>query len=585
MKIKKILREPLLYLLPILAALYLIAIPVKMEISDVKITRNGKTENIKLPYSVDMVNNEEFFISYNLSIKNKKTAKFNVIPDDCIQEILINGEKFPLEGIKGLCDYLKGVYFDFSKYVHDGLNHFEFRIKNTGGPGGLQIEMPYNGFNSVSLMHYGFALFFLVVVSLILRKLKFRFTAIFIILLGIGVRLILYTYTGPMQNPYDVGAHLHYIQIIAEEKRIPKSNEGWSTFHPPLYYVASAAIKNIADRYDSNLTNRILQQFSLLLSFGSIIFGVALILNLLGNGRFAYLTSLVLVLWPGFVLAAPRIGNEGLFYFGALFCMLFAQRYWRSYKNSDILLASIGASIALASKSTGFVILGVWVMIYILGAIRYLKIGSLRVLFASAFTVVLIAGFSNYRTIVDIFEGKKLELVGNTGGLNGNLRVNSMAGNYLYFDLQDYLLESYTSPWVDKGGRQYFWNYALKTSLFGELRLWTSPAGYAIATILSTLALLIFMLALWGIIHVKFKDLPPLLFVVFLLVALIYLRVSYPYSCSNDFRHIFPVLFPTAYFAIQGTQILENSRLRKFSYTSMLAFAALSFAFIVGRAI
>jgi 4-amino-4-deoxy-L-arabinose transferase and related glycosyltransferases of PMT family len=582
---KKILREPLLYLLPLLAALYLIVIPAKMEISDVKIMRNGKTENIQLPYSIEMESGEIFFISYNLLVKDKKTAKFKVIPDDCIQEILINGEKFPLDNIKGLCDYSKGVYLDFSKYVQEGLNHFEFRIINSGAPGGLRVETPYNGFKSLSLKHYGFALFFLLIVSLILRKFKFKYRVILIILLGIFVRLVVYTYTGPMQNPYDVGAHLHYIQIISEEKRIPKSDEGWSTFHPPLYYVASAVIKTITDSYDPTLTSRILQQESLLISFVSVVLAVALIINLFGNCWMAYLAALVSVLWPGFVLAAPRIGNEGLFYFGALFCMLFVQRYWRLHKNSDILLASIGASIALAAKTTGYVILGVWVIIYIFGTIRYLKFGSLKTLLVSAFIVALFVGFSNYRTVVDVFEGKKYELVGNSSGLNGNLRVNNLAGNYLYFDLEDYLLNPYTSPWTDKGGRQYYWNYALKTSLFGEFRSLNSPIGYTTATILSTLALFIFILALWGIIHAKSKDLPSLFFMVFLFAAHIYLRIISPYSCSNDFRYIFPVLFPLVYFATRGVQILENSRLRKLSYAGMLAFAALSFAFIVGQAI
>jgi hypothetical protein len=580
---KKILREPLFYLLPLLALAYLIVIPARMEISDVKVTRNGKTKNIKLPYSVGMANDEVFFISYNLSVKDKKTAKFNAIPDDCIQEILINGEKFPLDGIKGLCDYSAGAYLDFSKYVQEGLNSFEFRVMNTGGPGGLRVEIPNNGFKSLSLMHYIFALLFLFSTILILKKFKFRLIAIFIILLGIIVRLILYTYTGPTQYSYDTGGHLEYMQIISEEKRIPKSNEGWSAFHPPLYYITSATIKNISDHYDLNLTNRILQQESLLISFACIIFGVALILNLFGNCWIAYLAALIAVLWPGFVVTAPRIGNDILFYFGTLLCMLFVQRYWRLHKNSDMLLASLGASIALAGKSTGFVILGVWVIVYILNALRFLKLGSLKILFASALIIALFAGFSNYRTIVNIFEGKKLELVGNAGGLNGNLRVNNATGNYLYFDLEDYLLEPYASAWNDKGGRQYFWNYSLKTSLFGEFRFWNAPIGYIFATILSALALLIVMLALWGMAHAKFKDLPPLLFTVFLFAALIYLRVSYPYSCSNDFRHIFPVLFPVVYFATRGTQILENSRLRKLSYTGMLAFAALSFAFIAGQ--
>ena len=582
---KKILREPLFYMLPLLAVLYLIVIPAKMEFSDIKVARNDKTEAIKLPYSADMADNEIFIVSYNLSVDDKRTAKFNVIPDDCIKEILINDKKFPLDGIRGICDYSGGAYFDFSEYVQDGLNHFEFRVRNGGGPGGLRVEMPYNGFKSLSLKHYIFALIFLLSTALLLKKFRFKFIAASIILLGIVVRLVLYTYTGPTEYSYDTGGHLQYMQIISEEKRIPKNNEGWSTFHPPLYYIVSAVIKNVADRYDPNLTNRILQQESLLISFASVIFGVALILNLFGNSRMAYLTALIAVLWPGFVITAPRIGNDILFYFGSLFCMLFAQRYWNSHKNVDMLLASIGASIALAGKSTGFVILSVWVIVYILNALRSLKIGSLKVLFASAFIVMLFACFSNYRTIVSIFEGKKLELVANAGGLNSNLRVNNTTGNYLYFDLQDNLMHPYTSAWNDQGGRQYFWNYALKTSLFGEFRFWNSPIGNTIAAIISLLALVISMLALWGIIHARYRDLPSLLFMVFSFAALLYLRVSYPFSCSNDFRHIFPVLFPLVYFATRGAQILENSRLRKLSYISMLTFAAFSFAFTVGQAI
>ncbi|GBU25800.1 hypothetical protein R83H12_02458 [Fibrobacteria bacterium R8-3-H12] len=585
MNFKKILREPLFYLLPLLAALYLIIIPAKMEISNIKLTRNEKTENIKLPYSVGMGDKEVFFVSYDLAVKNKKTAKFNITPDDCLQEILINGEKFPLDSIKGLCDYTGGAYLDFSKYVQEGLNHFELRAMNNGGPGGLRIEIPYNGFKSLSLMHYIFTLVFLLSTALLLRKFRFKFIAVSIVLLGIVVRLILYTYVGPTQYSYDTGGHLDYMQIISEEKRLPKNDECWSCYHPPLYYTAFAVLKNIADRYDLSFSNRILQQAHLLLSFASIIFGVALILNLFGNCRIAYLAALISVLWPGFVIAAPRIGNDSLFYFGALFCMLFAQRYWRLHKNSDILLASIGASIALAAKATGFVILGVWVVIYIFGAMRYFKIGSLKTLFASIFVVALFIGFSNYRTVINILDNEKTSLVGNSNGLNPSLRVDNKIGNYLYFDLQDYMLEPYASAWNDKGGRKFYWNYSLKTSLFGEFKFWNSQAGNIIATIISLLALLISILALWGIIHAKFRDLPPLFFVIFLFAAHIYLRVSYPYSCSNDFRYIFPVIFPLAYFAASGAQILENSRLRKLSCISMLAFAALSLALTVGQAV
>ncbi|MDR3000300.1 MAG: glycosyltransferase family 39 protein [Fibromonadaceae bacterium] len=581
---KKILREPLLYLLPLFAVLYVIIIPGRIEILDTKLINNNKTENIKLPHSSNVGEHKSFLITFNLQVKDKKNAKFQMIPDDCIREILINGEEFPMSTAQKACDYVKGAYFDFSEHVQEGLNNFELRMHNFGGPGGLRVETPYNGLRSLSLMHYIFTLFLLLSTALILRKFKFKFFAISIILLGIVVRLILYTYTGPMQYSYDTDGHLQYIQIISEEKRLPKFGECWSCHHPPLYYIGSAVVKNAIDSYDSNLTARVLQQSSLLFSFASIAFGVALILNLFGNRRYTYLASLIFVFWPGFVLAAPRIGNDILFYFGALFCMLFALRYWRFHKSSDMLLASIGAAIAVAAKSTGIVILGTWVIIYILSVVSSLKIGSLRTLFISAFIIALFVGFSNYRIAVNIFEGKKAVLMESTSSLNSNLKVNNTVGNYLYFDLQDYLLVPYASAWNDKGGRQYFWNYALKTSLFGEFKFWSSPVGHIFAASLSALALFIFLLALWGIIHVKFKEIPPLLFAVFLFAALIYLRISYPYSCSNDFRYIFPTLLPIAYFSVRGIQVIQNLRLKVLSYTALLIFASLSFLFIVAQA-
>ena len=176
----KIPREPLLYLLPLLAIVFLIIIFDKPEISDIKITRNGKTENIQFPYSVDMADNEVFFISFNLPVKNKSMAKFNVIPDNCIQEIFINGKNFPLDGIKGLCDWSKGAYIDFSKYVQKGLNNFGFRIMNTGGPGGLHIEIPNRNLKSLSLIHCIFALLFLISGIFVLKKFKFNLTELYI---------------------------------------------------------------------------------------------------------------------------------------------------------------------------------------------------------------------------------------------------------------------------------------------------------------------------------------------------------------------------------------------------------------------
>jgi hypothetical protein len=373
------------------------------------------------------------------------------------------------------------------------------------------------------------------------------------------------------------------MQILADEKRMPKTGECWSCNHPPLYYAVSGAIKNAANSYDQALSSRFLQQWQMLFSIASVVLGVALLLNLFGYKPISYLASIILVLWPHFVIAAPRIGNDVPFYFGALFCMLFAQRYWNFRKNSDMLLATIGAAAALMAKSTGVVILGAWAIIYVFCALSSLKTGSLRTLLASIFIVILSIGISNHRPIVNFFTESDLWLVNNTS-INSGLKIKGTVGSFFYFDLQDYLLEPYASTWDDKGGRQYFLNFALKTSLFGEYRVWNAPIGRVLATMLNVLALLIYILALWGIIHFRIRDLPPLVFLISLFASLIFIRAWYSLSCMSDTRYILPMIFPLVYFAMRGMQILQDSRLRKLSYISVLSFAGLSFLFIIGKA-
>jgi Gpi18-like mannosyltransferase len=198
-KIKNFLREPLFYLLPLLAVAFLVLVntSITKEISDVKLTRNDKTRSVTLPYSVNMEHNEVFSISFNL-IANNKSARLNIIPDDCIQEILINGEKFPLDGVKGLCNGQKGVKFDFSKYIQEDLNNFEIRIINSGGgPAGIQVEF-CDVFGNLFFIHYIFTLLVFISFIFILRKLNpetniFLKSLLKLLLLFVATVLLFYT--------------------------------------------------------------------------------------------------------------------------------------------------------------------------------------------------------------------------------------------------------------------------------------------------------------------------------------------------------------------------------------------------------
>ena len=569
---KKIFSKPLFYLLPLLAVFWFLSIPSRADVSNVNLTYANKTESVKLPLQQKIPQNTDFTVSLDLFIADNKKEEYNVVPDDCLKKIIINDKEVQLDGIKGLCDYPKGTIIDFTQYLNIGNNKIEFQLHNRGGVGGLRLNKIES---KSSLIYFVFIALLFICLFLILRKLKFGFRACFVIFLGITIRIVYFNNTAILDEfDYDYGPHLIYINIIAQEKRLPAANECFVCYHPPLNYIILAPFG-----YDFSL----LKQIPMLFSFLTIIFGVALIYRVLGKNMLAFLASLVCVSWPGFVLTSARIGNDVPFYFASVFCIYFAYSWMHNKKNSHLILATLGAALALAFKTTGFIILGIWVITYICGVFKNFKIGSLKAIITSLILVILFFVSSHYKTIENFIEDKKISVVGNAGGLPNGLRVNNEFGNYIYFDLKDYIIEPYASPWADKGGRQYFWNYALKTSLFGEFKLWNTPTGHIFAIILSILGLSIFILAIWGMLHSKFNEIPLLLLVVFLFAGLIYLRVNNPYSCSNDFRYIFPAIFPIAYFSVQGIQILQDSRIRVFSYASLLLFAILSFLFILGR--
>jgi len=169
MKIKKYLREPLLYLLPLLALAWFWLVPEKLNISDAVLTVDGQSYAESLPLSTNKIREHSIFlISFNINIKNNKNFVYNFHPDDCILSIEINGKAFPQEMVKEPCAYRDGTQIDLSEYTQKGLNRIEFQMKNNGGPGGLRIENPI----SVMFRYLLFFALLLMVFVFVLKKFK-----------------------------------------------------------------------------------------------------------------------------------------------------------------------------------------------------------------------------------------------------------------------------------------------------------------------------------------------------------------------------------------------------------------------------
>jgi hypothetical protein len=139
-------------------------------------------------------------------------------------------------------------------------------------------------------------------------------------------------------------------------------------------------------------------------------------------------------------------------------------------------------------------------------------------------------------------------VVGNIGGLSSGLGVENEGKNYLYFDSQDFFNNPFTHTWNDEGGRQYFFNFLFKTSLFGEFNF-DSELHKNLAYYISFILLFFVILILVKTLFSTPKDLLQKGFwvvslnIIFPVLFLLSYRVYKPFSANGDFRFIYPCIF------------------------------------------
>ena len=146
------------------------------------------------------------------------------------------------------------------------------------------------------------------------------------------------------------------------------------------------------------------------------------------------------------------------------------------------------------------------------------------------------------------------DVVANAGGNDNTVLIRNDPGNFLFFDIRTFLTQPYTDPWHDELGRQFFWNYLAKTSLFGEFKLLQTTAGNWLASLVSASFLVLLGFGLRGLWKSKWTKVNVLLAAqaLFFFAAMIMLRLKYPFSCSNDFRYIVPVLLSCLPWVAEG---------------------------------
>ncbi len=561
-----------------------------LNISNISVDKQDAA--IEFPYSFKGKSNQIYHYKATLSANALSSKYLKIVPDDCLESLTINYSDIPISHIKGRCSWQHGFNIDLSKYLDEKENTISLHVKNKDGVGGLNLIalQDYESF-SYRIISSIMMLSLLILVTLILLHIGFSWEIIMLLVAGLFLRISYMSYTDFDERTYDVvlnSGHLDYIKMIANDFMLPNPTEGWEYHQPPLYYATAALFYKIASF--TGLADKFvtLQLLSLAQYFIFLIYSIKILSLTLQSKKILFFAALLIIFWPSGILHSIRIGNDVLFYMLFAMSIYYMILWQRSQKSLWIPL--LFASLALITKSNGIILFG------IIGAILLIEMimkKQYRLFFKDSSIVILFFAIAFGINFIDNIyyalqgEGKDWLVSNVVNTLNKKLFVSNIFESYIYFDFKTYLVEPYIDAWHDQYGRQYFWNYLFKSSLFAEF-FFKLPAQELIASLISALSLGIFIYIFIGITTLNKDTISEasifLLILGFSILALLAYRIKIPVSCNTDFRYILPVIISMGYFyalSLQWSREKGHIILEYFGYFQILFFTLLSSIFFL----
>lgn len=528
---------------------------------DMAVVVDGKPAKVinELPY-IDESGGK--FYDYTVYYDGVDFANWRVIVDDKVLRITVNDVEVDLSDISedALKDWKYGFQTSFTEYLKSGPNKITIYSENFFGGASLRIHaegMGAGGWITKFLAVSGFlALCFPLIARLPSMPLRIMFagTVLFIAYYN--------SYTTYLIHTQDVDAHIEYIRYLVDNVIPPPPFGGWEFHQPPLYYYLAVPFMLLGDAVDWINTNEFLQYLANISMVVFVYYGIKALGVTLGAGnRRHILATFLLCVWPSVIIHSARVGNDPTFYAFAAMSFYYALVWWQGGRNSRLLWSAVWASCAIMTKSNGVTLVAAVGVLYLVvlfsrdGAhiLQKLKfgIGALVIIFVGV-------GVSFGDNVYYKFQGDSADTLLGTSinSLNGKLYVGNKPRNYLIFDVQTFVEEPYAHPWNDRGGRQYFWNYLFKTSLFGEF-IFKKSYHATIAAVQSSIFLLLLMIMLKGFYKGlgRREYLPYYMLTLFSLLALLSFKVQAPAAPHGDFRFVFPILLAFCVFYVSRVSL------------------------------
>ena len=113
-KLLGIFRLPELYCALLLAASLVIGFALRVSVENVVLRQGASMEKVSLPVTKKMRDGEVFQVELDIKNVYRTPYDLRVVPDDCAEGIVINGQNLEIRSEPGRCNFTKGFLLDDS---------------------------------------------------------------------------------------------------------------------------------------------------------------------------------------------------------------------------------------------------------------------------------------------------------------------------------------------------------------------------------------------------------------------------------------------------------------------------------------
>lgn len=561
-----------------------------------------KSHDINLPFSQNFVGH--YTIGINVENVSDDTQEFHITPDDEIVAIRVNGEEISIDQLSSSDrrNYESGFTMEIGNLNTAKTNTLEFDIINTSNPTGFRISTTHHLSNTQFISIFIILLMFSVFLKKPLKISRWQFLFLTI---GLLTCLAYLSKTDSHTRTFDVyegGGHKDYIEHLITHRELPNPGEGWEYHQPPLYYLIASTTKVIGNV--SEVANDLWAQLLALYFWIIFLMSGLACLNIAFRKRLAplLLASFAFCMWPSGIIHSIRIGNDLALYAFYTLSFFYTLKWWKTRDSWTLCWAGVWMGASLLTKSNGLTVvatLGVLFSCHVFSSLKYKENFQYKkkklildfLMLSGIFTTTFLLNFGD--NIYYYLKGSTNDwLLSNVSqSINEGLKVGNSAQNYVIFDLATYLLHPFISTWDDISGRQYFWNFLLRSSLSSEFSFQGNMLSYwgisnGILLLLSLAGIVILFLQKQPYQSVKnfslncYKQLPWILTLVLPFFLLLAYRIKAPLSCNTDFRYIYPVLINIIFLAALSWKTPKTFPIPAFLSLGLILIAANSLIWV-----